>query len=153
MRGLYIIIAGILCVSVASCSIGIKKINKNTQSQTAVNTIVGHKWQLIALNGKAAGEDKQMKKTPYAQFGADSSINGNSGCNGYGGKYILKGNNGIAISEVISTMMACMDSDVQQQETALFRLYRDADHYTLSNNILTIYSKDGKSSAKFKWVE
>lgn len=153
MRGLYIIIAGILCVSVASCSISIKKTNKNTQSQTAVNTIVGHKWQLIALNGKSAGMDNQMKKTPYAQFGADSVISGNGGCNGYGGKYVLKGTNGIEISDVLSTLIACANNHVLKQEVALFKLYRESDHYTLNNNILTIYSKDGKSSAKFKWVE
>lgn len=153
MRGLYIIVAGILCVTIASCSISIKKTNKNSKDQATISSITGHKWVLTNLNGKNAGMDKQMKKTPHVQFGADSVISGNGGCNGYGGKYVLKGTNGIEISDVMSTLIACANNNVQKQEVALFKLYREADHYTIKNNTLTIYSKDEQSFAKFRTEE
>lgn len=148
MRGLYIIIAGILCITIASCAIGTKKVASD--SHNTISNIAGYKWVLIELNGKKATEDKQMKKTPFVKFGADSTISGNGGCNGYGGKYVLNGANGIEISEVISTMMACMDNDVQKQEVGLFKLYREAHHYGIEQNILTIYSADEGSFARFK---
>lgn len=148
MRGLYIIIAGILCVTIASCAIGTKKVASN--SHNTISSIAGYKWVLIELNGKKAKEDKQMKKTPFVKFGADSMISGNGGCNGYGGKYVLNGASGIEISDVMSTLIACPDSYVQKQEVGLFKLYREAHHYGIEQNILTIYSADEGSFARFK---
>lgn len=148
MRGLYIIIAGILCVTIASCTIGSKK--TVSDSHNTISSIAGYKWVLIELNGKKAKEDKQMKKMPYIKFGADSTISGNGGCNGYGGKYVLNGASGIEISDVMSTLIACPDNYVQTQEVGLFKLYREAHHYGIEQNILTIYNADESSFARFK---
>ena len=52
-----------------------------------------------------------------ATFDADGKLNGAAGCNSYFATYTLDGES-LSVSEVGSTMMACMDDNVMQQESA-----------------------------------
>src|SRR5690606_8368701 len=61
--------------------------------------LIGTSWQLTELGGAASAADV----TSTLMFSADS-VNGNGGCNSYGGK-LEPTPNGIAISQTFSTMM------------------------------------------------
>ena len=49
-------------------------------------------------------------------FGADGTVEGNAGCNQYGGGYSVDGDN-IAIGPLHATMMACPDEALSTQES------------------------------------
>ena len=61
----------------------------------------------------------------YIKFDGQN-INGNAGCNFYGGTYTLSGDH-IQIGALISTMMACADNGVMDQEAAYHGLLSQAE--------------------------
>jgi heat shock protein HslJ len=80
----------------------------------------------------------------FLNFKADSSFNGNAGCNNISGKYILKGTS-IKLSNIISTKMAC---DKLEQETALLKLLEETvSAYTVDKSKLLL--RDGSTNIIF----
>ena len=84
--------------------------------------LIGTSWQLTTLDG--APVDAKVKSTLV--ISADS-IGGNGGCNGYGGD-LTATPDGIDISQIVSTMMAC---DGLQQEQAFFAALEATDNFAL----------------------
>lgn len=72
-------------------------------------------------------------------FNEDGTVTGNSGCNGLGGTYTV-GDDQITFSEIVSTLMACDDPRMAQEDvvqqvlagTATFKI--EGDTLTLTNN-------------------
>lgn len=74
----------------------------------------------------------------------DGQLNGNVGCNGFGGGYELKGNS-LVFGPLLSTLMFC--EGVAQQEDGVLSVFKDGENLTVSvsGDQLTITSADGKS--------
>ncbi|KRA40285.1 META domain-containing protein [Devosia sp. Root635] len=89
--------------------------------------LIGTNWQLTALDG--APVDAEVTTTLV--ISADG-VGGNGGCNTYGGN-LAPTPDGIAITQVFSTMMAC---DGLAQEQAFFAALEAADGFTLVNGNL-----------------
>lgn len=70
-------------------------------------------------------------------------MNGNVGCNGFGGKYEVDGDS-ITFNEVVSTLMFC-EGPVGDQESGTLAVLRDSATYVLDGNTLTLTSADGTS--------
>lgn len=69
-------------------------------------------WKLISINDKKVTGDDFFGKEPHMIFKSEfGRVNGNDGCNGFGGLYELEGNS-IVFDKMFSTMMACPDSFV-----------------------------------------
>ena len=83
--------------------------------------LIGTSWKLAALDGAPV----DAKVTSTLVISADS-VGGNGGCNTYGGN-LAATPDGIDISQVFSTMMAC---DGLAQEQAFFAL-EAADNFAL----------------------
>ncbi len=80
----------------------------------------------------------------FIKFNADSSFNGNAGCNQMSGKYILKGTS-IKFSNIITTKMAC---DKLEQETAFLQLLQETvSAYSVDKSKLLL--RDGSSNIVF----
>jgi heat shock protein HslJ len=69
-------------------------------------------------------------------FNEDGTVTGNSGCNGLGGTYTVEGDQ-VTFSEVVSTLMAC-DDPRMEQEDAFQQVLTDTASYKVEGNTLTL---------------
>jgi len=73
---------------------------------------------------------------------AKGQISGNGGVNGYGGTYILHGNQ-LTVSDVVHTMMASTNQALNDQESTYFNILGSATAYNISRGSLTITGTQG----------
>ncbi|MHA6729065.1 META domain-containing protein [Devosia sp. A369] len=102
--------------------------------------LIGTSWQLTELGGAASAADV----TSTLMFSADS-VNGNGGCNSYGGK-LEPTPNGIAISQTFSTMMACPGLD---QEQAFFAALEATKNFAITGGKLQLLDDGATVLAEF----
>jgi heat shock protein HslJ len=112
-----------------------------------ISVLSDHKWKLVEIDGKSIAYTGE--RHPYAVFNpADSQVYGSGGCNRFSGRYLVTGQK-IAISEVISTKMACMETDY---ENDFFRILESSDEYIISGDSLLLKT-DGVISARFVYSD
>ena len=93
-------------------------------------------WKLIELNGNPVVNDGTFNREPYIIFKADNRINGTGGCNIFNGSYELQeSTNRIKMSQVISSMMACANMEIEGE---LLRILQSVDNYTMSADGTTL---------------
>ena len=108
-------------------------------SSAATQNLAGTQWKLTALNGKppfAAGNPVVLN------FDSSNQISGNSGCNSYGGEYTASGNT-LSLSKVFSTLMACADQSVNDQEAAFHLALGKVVSFEISNGQLNLKDAGG----------
>lgn len=114
----------------------------------AVDDLAGTQWQLISF-GPAENE---MPAVPGAmvtlEFGADGHAGGNSGCNSYGGPYTVEGDT-ITFGEMVSTLMACADTSVMEQEGQYLDALSSAGHFALEGDQLTLWYGEDDGQLNF----
>jgi heat shock protein HslJ len=94
------------------------------------------KW---VLDRKYSGIDENSSAAPFINFDkAKGSAGGNTGCNVFGGSYTVAGNN-IAISEIMSTMRACIEDDRMNAERKFLDGLRIADRFEIKGRELSLY--------------
>lgn len=70
-------------------------------------------------------------------------INGLAGCNSYFAEVTINEDGTLSVGLVGSTLMACMNEDVMQQESDFLAALGEVTSYTLSGNRLTLHTADG----------
>lgn len=109
-------------------------------------TITGRYWKLIEIQGQAVAEGSTQKE-PYIQLNSDDKrVEASGGCNGMGGTYELSEPNRIKFSQLIGTMMACENMEV---ENGLRRALESADSYHLQGDTLQLFRARMAPLAKF----
>ncbi len=103
----------------------------------------GTRWQLVSYGAPDDRISVIKDSTIVLEFGEDGRAGGSSGCNRYGGSYILQGAT-ITFGELFSTRMACADSAVMAQEQAYLAALRAATGYTYTGDWLTIHYGEGQ---------
>src|SRR5512138_1829837 len=105
--------------------------------------LTGVEWKLAELNGKAplSGSHVTLKLE-------NGKAGGSAGCNTYGGSYTMRGA-AIAFKEVFSTMMACADSAMMDQETAYLQALNQAASVQVSGGRLEIKNQAGETVLAF----
>lgn len=103
-------------------------------------------WKLIEVSGQAVA-DKSTQKEPYIQLNSeDNRVQATGGCNGMGGTYELKEPNRIKFSQLIGTLMACENMEV---ENGLKRALESADSYHVHGDTLQLFRARMAPLAKF----
>jgi len=77
------------------------------------------------------------------EFDSEGRMNGNVGCNGFGGDYEVQGDT-ITFGPVMSTMMFC-EGPVGDQEMGTITVFQESATFVLDGDMLTITSADGNS--------
>jgi heat shock protein HslJ len=107
-------------------------------------SLAGTSWKLVSYgpvqNQVAAAPGNQTN----LGFGTDGTVNGNMGCNSFSGSYIMK-DGSIAFSKMLSTMMACLGPQMDQEQTAL-KVMNGTARFQLKANTLTLYDASGADS-------
>jgi heat shock protein HslJ len=109
-----------------------------------VPALSGSQWQLVSLNGTPVIEGS----TVTIGFGADNRVFGSSGCNSYGGTYEVEGST-LTFSMLVSTLRACTEEALNQQESAFVAALDGTVAYTIRGAELVI---TGSSGAELRFV-
>jgi heat shock protein HslJ len=103
------------------------------------NPLNGTSWRLTSLGN--------MGLVPGAHITLafkDGQVSGNSGCNSYGGEYQVKGDQ-IKFKQMVSTLMACADPAMMEQESLFLQFMGDAQGFELTDRQLQIFRSDGEA--------
>lgn len=99
----------------------------------------GTQWRLLTIDGAPVLADTLITLS----LDANGTAGGNSGCNSYGGSYTLSDGT-ISLSQLASTLMACLDEAVMEQEAAYLAALQAAAQIERSGSKLTITYGDGR---------
>jgi heat shock protein HslJ len=112
--------------------------------------LAGTSWEAIGYNnGKQAVTSVLAGTTLTVNFGKDGNLEGNSGCNDFGGPYKVNGNQ-ITIGPLNATMKACSDPEgVMDQEAAFLAALQSAATYSIEGDVLELRAQDGALAADF----
>ena len=108
-------------------------------------------WQLSGMAQNDAVVHMAIDQNIYFQI-ENGAIGGNGGCNTFGGDVSIE-NERISISSIFSTLMACLDDDVNQREQAFFNMLENAASYEILRQSLTLFDVDGQLLATFTVME
>lgn len=93
-------------------------------------------WTLTAFGPEGATTPVASGSQASITFNDDGTITGNSGCNGFGGEYVVDGDQ-ITFSGLVSTLMAC-EEPLMSQEGDVFNVLNGTATYTIDGDTLTI---------------
>jgi heat shock protein HslJ len=95
-------------------------------------------WSLVSMNGQApiAGHDLTLK------FQSSTQLGGDSGCNSYGGRYVVNGSR-ISVDQLVSTMRACVEQSLNNQEALFQSSLNHATQFSVTGSQLTLQNASG----------
>lgn len=94
------------------------------------------KWMLSEIKGNPVSKAGRSAFIVFDE--AKKSAGGNSSCNSFGGSYSVT-NSTLAITEIISTMRACIEDDRMTIERDFLDGLRTANRYEIENERLMLY--------------
>jgi putative lipoprotein len=114
---------------------------------TSGTDLVGTRWRLDSI-GAPGAEVAITGSEVTLNFDADGQAGGSGGCNSFGAQYSVQ-NGTIQFDEVVSTLMACADAQVNEQETLFLRALDAASQYELDGDTLRILYDNGSAILNF----
>ncbi|MCE7984438.1 MAG: META domain-containing protein [Caldilinea sp. CFX5] len=105
-------------------------------------------WQLVSFGPTGAVTPVLPGAMITLEFGADGQAGGHGGCNSYGGPYTVQGDT-LTFGEIVSTLMACADQAVTQQEQQYLQALSSADRFAVTDDTLTLWYDNGSSVLTF----
>ncbi len=102
-------------------------------------------WSLVTIDGQPSIAGRAVT----LNFQSDGQLGGNSGCNSYGGQYRLSGSS-ITITQLISTLRACAEQPLNDQEAVFQKALGDAALFSLAGNQLTLKNAGGGEVLMFQ---
>ena len=110
--------------------------------------LVGPQWQLVSF-GPAGSEIPVVGESAVTlMLDEAGQLSGSGGCNSYSGAYELD-NNTLSVDQVASTLMACADDTLMQQEIDYFAALQTGMSFEVNGDQLTLSSPDGQVVLNF----
>lgn len=109
---------------------------------SASTSVIGD-WRLVSYGSPESTMPAAPDVDTSIVFGADGKVNGNVGCNGFGGDYTVERNT-ITFGQLVSTLMFC-EGPVGDQETATLNVMVETTTFVMDGDTLTITSADGST--------
>jgi len=103
----------------------------------------GTSWVLAQVQGK----DIVPGSLPTISF-EDGRVSGNASCNSFGGDYTQKGGK-LTFGMMMSTMMACLDNGVMEQEQAYLAALNNVTSFKIVDGQLHLLDGDGNTVLHF----
>lgn len=111
--------------------------------------LTGRAWQLVSYGPLDAPVPALPGVDASATFGDDGTVSGNMGCNSFSGDYKVSGSR-LKFGQMMSTLMACMENERMDQESAVLGALNGNLEYKIDGDILTIWYNGGKSALIFR---
>ena len=100
----------------------------------------GKEWVVEDVNRTGIIDDSRLT----LNFSADNRIFGRAGCNTYNGRYTLTGE-GLTVARPVSTLKACAES-LMQQEDRFLKVLADVRRFEItSSGALVLHADDGRT--------
>lgn len=104
----------------------------------------GSAWTLLSIDGTPA-----IQGTEVTLQLDNGEAGGFGGCNSFGAKYVLEGD-AIRIDSIVSTMRACLDDRLMQQEAAYYGAIDRVSTYRVSGDSLVLGATGSPSLLVFR---
>ena len=104
-----------IATTLALVTLGVLTACSTVVPASPVPSLPGTNWVVAAINGKPTIADNQ----PKLAFEPSGQVSGATGCNVFSGPYTSSGSDLSFPSPLATTMMACIDDGVADQEMAL----------------------------------
>jgi heat shock protein HslJ len=111
----------------------------------------GTTWTLSGIAQGDAIVNTWVDERITAEFN-DGQVGGSSGCNSYGGSYQVEGSS-LTISEVVGTLMACAEDEINQREAEFLSALPNVASYEIVRDTLTLFDADGNVVLTFQGAE
>ena len=122
------------------------------QTPGAETSLANTRWRLVSYTGPGS-ETPVIEGTEVTlQFEDGSQAGGLGGCNTFGAQYEVSDGKMLSITEVVSTLMACSEQALIEQETQYFEALQSADSFELSGDSLTILYGGGQGVLNFSRI-
>lgn len=105
-------------------------------------------WKLVSFSKSNAETPVIPGSSITLEFESKDQIGGKGGCNSYSGAIEMQGNM-LTIKGITSTLMACADELVTEQELRYFQALQTATRFEISGDNLTIWFKDEQNKLSF----
>jgi heat shock protein HslJ len=121
-------------------------ITGGTDTPEPATSLVNTQWQLVSY-GEAGMETPVIEESEVLlQFESDNQLEGYGGCNMFTAGYQAPERGKLSISNIVSTLVACADTSVMEQEERYFEALRTVGSYELTGDRLKLWY-DGRISA------
>jgi heat shock protein HslJ len=97
-------------------------------------------WKLTAYGPADSPSPAVTDAEAGITFNEDGTVIGSSGCNGFGGSYTVEDDK-ITFSEITSTLMAC-DDPRMEQEDVVHQVLTDTVSFKIEGNTLMLTNND-----------
>lgn len=110
-------------------------------------TLLNTYWRPVELGGKPVTIHAGTREPHLILDHKDSRVRGFSGCNGFGGSYVLDGEK-LGFKGIISTMMACLPiGDLEQR---FFAALKNTGSHAIRGETLELRGPDGTVLGRFE---
>ena len=120
----YLMILFVICLAISACA-----------AQESSASLTGT-WKLTSYGPAQAPIPAVADAEAGLTFDEDGTVSGNSGCNGLSGDYTVVGDQ-IAFGQIVSTLMAC-DDPRMAQEDAVHQVLTDTASFQMEEDTLTL---------------
>jgi heat shock protein HslJ len=118
------------------------------QANKGEGDLTNSQWKLVSFGESGAETPVVEGPSITLEFEEEGQVGGSGGCNSYGAKYEMQGNT-LTVQEITSTLMACKDEQVMEQEQQYFQALQSAASFEITGDALTIWYKDGQGRLNF----
>jgi putative lipoprotein len=106
-------------------------------------------WKLLEIEGQPAALGADQREL-HAVLSDEGRIRGFSGCNRFTGGFERAGEDGLRLSGLASTSMACAEG--MALETRFLRLLAGTARFAIDGSRLTLYGSEGAATLRFQAV-
>ena len=102
-------------------------------------------WTVLSVLYDGAIRSAVADAEPTAEFSADGTISGNTGCNGFDGPYTLQGKK-LDIGPLTATKKACPTTEASEQEAGYLSALESAVRIEQAGPQLTLLNAEGRKA-------
>lgn len=124
-------------LALAALALGLTAACSSASASTNAS-LANTSWSLVSIDGKAPVAGRALTLS----FQSGNQLAGDSGCNSYSGHYQLNGNV-IAIDQLVSTLRACAEQPLNDQEAVFLKALGGATQFSAQGNQLALQSAGG----------
>lgn len=121
---------------------------ESTPATDGVPSLENTSWVLVSWGTPGAETAVIADSNITLELNAAGKAGGYGGCNTYGGSYEVQGDM-LVLGEIVSTLMACADQAVTEQEMVYLAALQTAGRFELTDGALTIFYDDETSVLNF----
>ena len=117
-------------------------------NSSAADALLNTQWRLVSIGAPGSETPLPVGADLTLEFQTEGLAAGSGGCNSFGADYAVQGDS-LVFSQLISTMMACTDSNLMDLEQRYFKALQSSGKFEQGDEGLTIHYDQDPGSLNF----